>query len=234
MPNILLVEDDEAISDYYSDLLKHSGFDVTAVNNSASALQHFEISHTDLVILDIVLGEDTEAGFHLCTEIRSLSHSVPIIFLTSLDSDIDKISGMRLGADDYITKDVSVDYLVVRIKALLRRNDVLSGKATGEQINELKRGNLHINMDTLSAKWKNQPVDLNLTQLWMVHVLASNRGYVRTPQQLMKAANITVQAGTIVVHIRNIRKLFKVVDPDFDSIKTERGIGYRWVNNVQH
>jgi len=230
MPNILIVEDDEDVRNFYSDALTNAGFDVTQAEDADSALQHFNAEETNLVLLDIAMHGDSEAGFRVCTEIRTLSDQVPIIFLTSLDSDIDKISGIRLGADDYITKNISIDYLVVRIKTLLHRFEVLTGKNTPPQANELVRGNLCINMDTLTIKWKDTLVPLNLTQLWMVHLLASNQGYVCTTQQLMNAAKITIQSATVVVQINIIRQLFQNVDKDFISIKTERGLGYRWMD----
>ena len=229
MANILFVEDDDTIRENYSELLTAAGFKVNGFSDSASALQHFESHKTDLAILDIALGEDTDAGFHLCTELRRRSQHLPIIFLTVRDSDIDRISAMRLGADDYLTKGTSVQYLVARIKALLHRIEVLTG-AKNVSGNILKRGELTINMDTMYATWKDKPLNLSLTHLWMVHALASNRGFVRTPQQLMDAANITVQTNTLTVHLRNIRKTFEDIDPDFSAIRTERGIGYRWVD----
>lgn len=230
MPNILFVEDDKLIQQNYTDLLKTAGFHVTAVSDSASALEKFDPADTHLVILDVTLGDDSEAGFNICSKLRSISETLPIIFLTGLDSDIDKISGMRLGADDYITKDVSFEYLLVRIKALLRRIEILSKNRTEEQ-DELQRGDLVINMENLSAYWKNQKLKLSLTQLWMVHALISNRGYIRTNQQLMEAAKITIQPNTVAVHIRNIRQIFQAVDPDFSAIKSERSMGYRWVTD---
>lgn len=231
MANILFVEDDDTIRENYSELLTAAGFKVNGFSDSTSALQHFESHSTDLAVLDIALGDDADAGFHLCIELRKRSEQLPIIFLSVRDSDIDKISGMRLGADDYLMKGTSIHYLVARIKALLHRVEVLTGAKTASG-NILKRGDLTINIDTMYATWKDKPLNLSLTHLWMVHALASNRGYVRTPQQLMDAANITVQTNTLTVHMRNIRKTFENIDPDFSAIRTERGIGYRWVEGT--
>jgi len=231
MAKILFVEDDDTLRENFTRLLQREGFEVDAVSNKVSAMEHFDLSVPDLAILDITLGNETEAGFHLCAELRNKSQTTPIIFFTLHDSDFDKISGMRLGADDYITKDVNLDYLVVRIKALLHRVEVLSGSNTGPD-NELKRGNLYINMDTLYAKWKDKPLDLSLTQLWMLYALVNHPGHVRSLQQLMEAANITTQPNTVAVHVKNIRSQFQKIDGDFVSIKTERGIGYRWINDI--
>ena len=175
MQNILLVEDDKDISDYYTSSLQQTGFMVTTANNLVEALQIFRESCFDLVILDIVLNDDTEAGFKICKKIRSKSRDIPIIFLSSLDSDTCKISGMELDADDYITKDVSMEYLVVRIKALLHRTKILSSTKETKLSEELILGSLNINTETLTAKWKDTPVNLSLTQLWMVHALISSK-----------------------------------------------------------
>lgn len=228
MPKILFVEDDEVIQKNYTQMLMDAGFDVLSCDNSDDGLKHFKTSMPDLVLLDIVLGKNLEAGFDLCVELRRLSPVLPIIFLTSLDSDFAKISGMRIGADDYITKDINFDYLLVRIKALLRRIDALT-HSLKDATKELKRGDLAINMDTMLATWKTKPVDLNLTQLWMLHALAKDPGAAKTPDQLMLAASIAIQPNTIVVHIKKIRQAFLAIDPDFSAIKTERSIGYRWV-----
>lgn len=229
MPSILFVEDDLPIREYYSDLLIDAGFEVTAAADSASALASYETSRPDLVLLDISLGSDSDAGFDLCMTLRTRSEILPIIFLTSHDSDFDKISGMRLGADDYITKDVNIDYLIVRIKALLKRISLLSKKLPTSPAEQLDLGDLSLNMDKLTASWKNKKLDLSLTQLWMLHALASHAGYVRTPEQLMKAASTVIELNTLTVHISNIRKSFETIDAEFSAIKTERGMGYRWI-----
>jgi two-component system, OmpR family, response regulator len=228
MPRILFVEDDEDIKLSYSGLLKRAGFEVMAVSDKASALEHYARFKPDLVILDIVLGTDSDAGFEICTELRKHSETLPIIFLTALDSDIDKISGLRLGADDYITKDINIEYLLVRIKALLRRVEALS-KHKEVASNELKLGDLQINLDTLTASWRNRPLVLNITQVWMLYGLTKDPNRVCGIQQLMDAANITIQPNTVAVHMMNIRKAFIAIDPGFDAIKNERGIGYRWM-----
>lgn len=232
MPKILYVEDDEAIRRSYASLLKQAGFDVLAAEDKATALQMFSASKPDLALLDISLGDDTEAGYDLCNELRKRSESLPIIFLTLLDSEADKISGMRLGADDYITKDISIDYLLVRIKALLKRFNTISKQAV-ESKNIVERGDLTINTDNFSVAWKNKPIDLTLTHFWIVYALANHVGHVRTLDQLMEAASIRILPNTFQTHITNIRRRFQSVDEGFSAIKTERGIGYRWVETKE-
>lgn len=229
MPRILFVEDDEVIRDNYAQLLRDAGFDVADFGNYEDGFKYFETTKPDLALLDIILGKDKEAGFNLCAALRTQSPTLPIIFLTSLDSDFDKITGMRIGADDYITKDINFDYLLVRINALLRRVHALK-HTLKDSPKELTRNGLSINMDTMRVKWKHKPVDLNLTQVWMVHALAKDPGNAKTPDQLMTAAKLVLQPNTIVVHIKKIRNAFLAIDPDFDAIKTERSMGYRWVD----
>lgn len=229
MANILYVEDNDTIRQNFSKMMEKEGFEVTAFADSHSALQQFEVDRFDLAVLDITLGNETEGGFELCMELRKRSQSLPIIFFTSHDSDFDKISGMRLGADDYLTRDININYLLVRIKALLRRVKVLSGSDT-QTPEVLKQGDLMLNMGSLYAEWKNQPIHLSLTQLWLVYAMANQPGHARSLRQLMEAANLTIQPNTVAAHIKTIRDLFLKIDPDFNSIKTERGIGYRWVS----
>jgi two-component system OmpR family response regulator len=198
------------------------------MSDREAAMRYFATETPDLVLLDISLGHELEAGFEICRELRKQSDTLPIVFLTSHVSDFDKISGMRLGADDYLTKDINLDYLIVRIRALLNRVNSLRNHATDNTPNEVTRGDLKINLDQLSITWKSQRVELSLTQFWMVHSLVSHPGHVRSHAQLMEAASITVEPNTIAAHIKSIRDGFQKIDPDFRCIQTERGIGYRW------
>jgi two-component system OmpR family response regulator len=227
MARILLVEDDDLLRENFAELLRDESFEVETCADRAGALRAFDRPLPDLAILDLELNGDTEAGFRLCSELRRRSETIPIIFFTLHDSDFDKISGMRFGADDYLTKDVSMDYLVVRIKALLRRVQTLMGTKQ-ESDDALRRGDLVLDMNALSARWKGQRLNLSLTQLWMLHALASHPGHVKSHDQLMKAGNLTVEPNTIAAHIKNIRKTFHAVEPDYTAIRTERNMGYRW------
>lgn len=229
MTTIMLVEDDEILRENFSELLRDEHFDVETYSDIQSAQARFNQPLPDLVILDITLGKDTDAGFQLCAELRKRCQSIPIIFFTSHDSDFDKISGMRLGVDDYLTKNVSFDYLVVRIKALIKRIRVLSGSKTEKAVKKTS-GELMIDLDTFSAYWKGQKLDISLTQLWMLQSLIDRPGHVRSHEQLMQAANVVVEHNTVTAHIKNLRVQFQKVDPMFSSIKTERGFGYRWAN----
>ena len=230
---IALVEDDDVIRENYAELLTDEGFDVIAFADRPSAMTYFERRAPDLAILDIGLNEEPEGGFHLCTDLRRLSPHLPILFLTSHSSEIDKISGFRLGADDYLTKDISIEFLIVRIDALLRRYENISNKQeepNNASVNQRLSGDLSIDRNRLVVFWNDRPVDLTLTQFWIVQELTADPGQAKSCSALMKAANIYVEPNTIAAHIKTIRTRFKSLDPEFNCIKSERGIGYRWVD----
>ena len=238
--HILLVEDDDVIRENYSELLTDEGFDVAAFADRQSAMHYAQTRLPDLALLDISLRGERDAGFQLCADLRRLSPRLPIIFLTSHDTELDKISGIRLGADDYLTKDISVDYLVIRIEALLRRfEDLTSDNSTTatdtaqtahEVSQEVTQGLLRINEERQALYWRQEKVELTLSQFWITKALATNPGQAKSPEQLMRAANLYVEPNTITAHIKSIRERFRAIDPDFSCIKTERGIGYRWVD----
>src|SRR5204863_7316423 len=125
----------------------------------------------DLALIDIGLGAEIDGGFTLCRELRARSAALPIIFLTARDSDFDAVSGLRLGADDYLTKDVSLPHLLARISALFRRIDALREPKAAEEV--LERGALKLDAKRFSASWKGRPVGLTLTEFWMVHTRAN-------------------------------------------------------------
>lgn len=228
MQTIAFVEDDEIFRQNVSELLAAEGFSVAPFRTADEALLAIKSSLPDMALLDIKLGYDTQAGFDLCLELRKHSLTLPIVFFTSLGNDIDKISGMRMGADDYITKDTSMEYLVVRIKALLRRVAMLSANDNPDHKTML-RGDLTLDLDGLRASWKGVSLDLTLTHFWMLHALAEHPGHLKSHDQLMRAARIRVEANTIAAHVKNIRKQFLQLDTTFSCIKTERAMGYRWM-----
>ncbi len=231
--NIVLVEDDDVIRENYSELLSDEGFNVSSFSNREDAMASFSQELPDIAILDISLEQEREGGFQLCMYLRQLSPILPILFLTSHGSEIDKISGFRLGADDYLTKDISIEYLIVRIEALLRRFDTFKNQQSITHQNKIlskKPKQVSIDQDRLLIFWNNRAVELTLTQFWIVEELLSEPRQVKTYQQLMSAAKIYVEPNTITAHIKTIRSRFKAVDDNFTSIKTERGNGYRWLD----
>ncbi len=223
---IAIVEDEAIIRHNYEDALRRYGYQVNGFSERHSALEAFKRRLPELVIIDVGLGDDIEGGFELCRELRALSRSLPIIFLTARDSDFDVISGLRLGADDYLTKDISLPHLVARVVALFRRIEALAGDRSEEK--KLQRGSLELSVERMEVHWTGDKVPLTVTEFWLVHSLVRHPGHVRTRQQLMDDANVLVDDQTITSHVKRIRKKFKEVDDEFDHLDTVYGAGYRW------
>lgn len=223
---IAIVEDEPAIRENYADALRRQGYRVQTFANRRHALETFRSRLPDLAILDIGLDDEAEGGFELCRELRGISRALPIIFLTARDSDLDAVSGLRLGADDYLTKDISLAHLSARISALFRRVEAL--REPGDSDRLLAAGYLELDLNRLTARWRGMAVDLTVTELWMVHALAEHPGHVRSRDQLMDRASILVDGATISTHVKRIRRKFQALDPGFDAIEAVYGAGYRW------
>lgn len=223
---IAIVEDDATIRANYADALKRHGYEVSGYALRAEATAAFRAALPDLAVIDIGLGEEADGGFTLCRDLRAMSASLPIIFLSARDSDLDIVSGLRLGADDYVTKDVSMPHLTARIAALFRRLDAQRLPTRAEDV--LHRGDLVLDINRLAVSWKGKLVVLTVTEFWMIHALAKFVGHVKNRDQLMREAELTVDDNTITSHMKRIRKKFEAVDPSFDRIETVYGMGYRW------
>ena len=223
---IAIVEDEIAIRQNFEDALRRQGYQVSGYGDRKSAMAAFSRRLPDLVIIDVGLGDDVEGGFELCRDLRSMSRVLPIMFLTARDSDPDVISGLRLGADDYLTKDISLPHLMARIVVLFRRVEMLSGQQSSGSW--LERDALRLSAERMEVQWNGQPVPLTVTELWIVHSLARHPGQVRSRQQLMDDANILVDDQTITSHVKRIRRKFKATDKSFDKLDTVYGAGYRW------
>ena len=225
--HIAIVEDEPSIRENYADAFKQQGYQVSIYGGRSEAIKAFESRLPDLALLDIGLEDDAEGGFEVCRILRNKSETVPIIFLTARDSDLDIISGLRLGADDYLTKDISLPNLCARVAALFRRINAITANPAEEDIFE--RGPLKMDMNRFTIDWNQQRVDLTLTELWVVHTLARHPGHVKNRDQLMEDARIVVDDATITSHIKRIRNKFLKVDTDFNCIETVYGMGYRWL-----
>jgi two-component system response regulator ChvI len=162
--------------------------------------------------------------------------NLPVIFLTSKDDEVDQVMGLRLGADDYITKPFSQRLLIERIRALLRRQDAIKAAAAGlaptpggEPV--MVRGELSLDPERHLCTWKGAPVVLTVTEFMLLRALAQRPGLVKSRDQLMDLAygeSIYVDDRTIDSHVKRLRKKFKSVDPDFSQIETLYGLGYRY------
>ncbi len=225
---IAIVEDEVAIRENYVAAFRREGYVVDAYAARAPALEAFAARLPDLVVIDVNLKDDVEGGFELCRDLRSRAADLPIIFLTARDSEFDAVSGLRLGADDYLTKDISLPHLMARIAALFRRLDALSKPQAAES--RITRGDLEIDTDRMMIAWQGQPVGLTLTEFWLVHAMARYPGHVKNRQQLMDAAQAVLDDNTITSHIKRIRRKFLAVDAEFGAIETVYGMGYRWLS----
>ena len=223
---IAIVEDEPAIRANYAEALRRYGYAVQAHADRAEAMVAFAERLPDLVVIDIGLGDEIEGGFELCRDLRSRSPLLPILFLTARDSDLDVISGLRLGADDYLSKSISLPQLTARVQALFRRLDALRAPSAKESVVRLR--GLTLELERMRVTWRDADVALTVTEFWMVHSLVRYPGHVKSRDQLMREAQIVVDDATVTSHVKRIRRKFEALDAAFDEIETMHGAGYRW------
>jgi len=223
---IALVEDDRALRDNYVSALSKQGYEVKAYANRQQAELAFAKQLPDLAIVDIGLEDEIDGGFAVCQTLRSLSKTLPIIFFTARDNDYDTICGLRMGADDYLTKDISLPHLLARIAALFRRTELLNEPQVPSDL--IEAGDLIMDAKRMTVKWKGQFIELTVTEFWMLHAIAKYAGHVKSRQQLMDESKMVVDDTTITSHIKRVRKKFVQIDPSFDRVETVYGMGYRW------
>ena len=224
---IALVDDDRNIVSSVSLALESEGYRVNSYLDGVEALSGLKNMPADLAVIDIKMPRMD--GMELLAKLREYS-SMPVIFLTSKDDELDEMLGLRMGADDYIKKPFSQKLLIERIRALLRRSSI-------DRVNKIDEsdliisGNLILDNSRHQCTWKGEPVDLTVTEFLLIGSLASRPGFVKNRDQLMDAAygeNIYVDDRTIDSHIKRLRKKFKSVDPGFSNIETLYGVGYRY------
>ena len=235
MPKIALVDDDRNILTSVSMTLEAEGYQVDTYTDGASGLEGLTTDRPDLAILDIKMPRMD--GMELLRRLRQKT-DLPVIFLTSKDEEIDELFGLKMGADDFITKPFSQRLLVERVKAILRRVTPREGAAPGTTADAdtrarpvLERGALVMDEERHTCSWKGQRVTLTVTEFLILQSLAQRPGVVKSRNALMDAAyddQVYVDDRTIDSHIKRLRKKFKVVDDDFDMIETLYGVGYRF------
>ena len=224
---IAVVEDDPDQRSNYVEAIVGKGYRVAAYASRSEALDGFDAEMPDLAVLDIVLGDEVDAGFDLCRALLTHDPTLPVIFLTERIREVDRISGLRLGAWDYQSKPISLDYLAERISSLLRINDV---RRNVEQSASAKRyGDLVLDKEALLVSWQGQRIDFSGTEFRMLEKLLRVPGHAVSYKTLMNATlQSLVTNNTINTHMRNIRKKFEQADSEFHCIKSEYGFGYRW------
>ena len=227
---IVIVEDDLDQRTNYIDAIGKKGYSVRGFSSRTEAIAGFDLELPDLVILDIILGDEVDAGFELCRDLLARSPNLPVIFLTERIAEIDKISGLRLGAWDYLPKPISLDYLSEKISSLLRIHEARNLAAKGSTEAKVV-GDMSIDQEALLVSWQNNPINLSGTEFRMLAKLVRVPGHAVSYDTLMNATmQSLVTNNTINTHMRNIRKKFEAIDPDFKCIKSEYGFGYRWSN----
>lgn len=230
MARIALVDDDRNILTSVSMTLEAEGFEVETYNDGQSALDAFNKRMPDMAVLDIKMPRMD--GMDLLQRLRQKT-SIPIIFLTSKDDEIDEVLGLRMGADDYVKKPFSQRLLVERIRALLRRQEAIASGEVGttEESKIMVRGSLTMDPLRHSVTWKGKDVALTVTEFLLLQALAQRPGFVKTRDQLMDVAyddQVYVDDRTIDSHIKRLRKKMRSVDENFSAIETLYGIGYRY------
>jgi len=223
---IALVDDDRNILASVSMALEAEGFTVQTYTGGVEALEALGRRPVELAIVDIKMPRMD--GMELLERLRKKS-GLPVIFLTSKDDEIDEVLGLRMGADDYITKPFSQRLLIERIRAVLRRND--RAAAEGDDGNLMRRGQLVLDPTRHLCTWRDREINLTVTEFLLLQALAKRPGHVKNRDQLIDAAygeHIYVDDRTIDSHIKRLRRKFKDMDPEFAQIETLYGVGYRY------
>jgi len=228
--HIIMIEDEKYIAENYRDALTNKGFKVSIYHDKESAMATLSGKLPDLVLVDIGLGEDTDAGFDICNQLRARSSTLPIVFLTARDGDFDMANAFFADANDYLTKSIPIDLVIIRIQALFRRVEAF--KEANQSQGEVAIGSLTVNADCLQAKWKDQLINLSVTEFWIVKSLTDRPGNVKSKDALRSAAQLVCEDNTITTHIKRIRKKFMAVEPGFNQIDTVMSAGYRWLTDA--
>ena len=224
MTKILVVEDEPSFSDALSYLLGREGFDISVADTGTKAVEEFERHGADLILLDLML--PGLSGTEVCRQIRSKSN-VPIIMLTAKDTEVDKVVGLELGADDYVTKPFSIEELALRVEAILRRTQ-------GTQENNILRcGPISIDIDQHLVKFEDEIIELSPTEYNLLNFLVERKNKVVRKDALLNAVwGIDFENNSTVVetYISYLRKKFH--RGGFEGIKTVRGVGFQIVERL--
>jgi two-component system, OmpR family, response regulator len=225
-PRILLVEDEQSVQTLLTYPLHKEGYEVVAVHDGREALDRFADQRFDLVVLDIML--PTLDGIEVCRRIRSRSQ-VPIIMLTAKDDEIDKVLGLEMGADDYITKPFSVREFRSRVRAALRRSEMLGGRPAGDE--PIVAGDLRIDFERRAVSARSEQLRLTYVEFELLAALARSPGRVHTREMLLEKVwgdSVYRDSRTIDVHIRHLREKLERDSGSPEYLLTVRGVGYRF------
>src|SRR5437879_4870524 len=227
MTSVLIVEDEESLADPLAFLLRKEGFEVTVVGDGPSALAEFDRSGADIVLLDLML--PGMSGTDVCKQLRIRS-SVPVIMVTARDSEIDKVVGLELGADDYVTKPYSSRELIARIRAVLRRGAGEEMDGSNENA-VLEAGPVRMDVDRHTVQVNGKPVTLPLKEFDLLEYLLRNSGRVLTRGQLIDrvwGADYVGDTKTLDVHVKRLRSKIEMDPAKPEYLVTVRGLGYKF------
>jgi two-component system response regulator ChvI len=226
---VAVVDDEENIRETVAFALRREGYVAELHANGLHAWRAFQQKLPGLVILDITMPEMD--GLELCRRVRNLSETTPIIFLTSRDEELDRVLGLEIGADDYLCKPFSMRELLARVKVLFRRAAIDRGEPRTAADAPVVLGDLELDLQRYTVRWKGTPVTLTVTEFMMLHALVRYPGHVKTRKQLHEDGyphDAYVSDRTIDSHIKRVRRKFEDADPAFERIETVYGLGYRW------
>ncbi|EHI12293.1 response regulator transcription factor [Mycolicibacterium thermoresistibile] len=225
MTSVLIVEDEESLADPLAFLLRKEGFETTIVTDGPSALAEFERSGADIILLDLML--PGMSGTDVCRRLRAKS-KVPVIMVTARDSEIDKVVGLELGADDYVTKPYSARELIARIRAVLRRGSDLDGADVDDSV--LEAGPVRMDVDRHVVTVRGEPITLPLKEFELLEYLLRNSGRVLTRGQLIDrvwGADYVGDTKTLDVHVKRLRSKIEEDPANPVHLVTVRGLGYK-------
>jgi DNA-binding response OmpR family regulator len=229
MQRILLVDDEASIAQVLEQRLRRDGFEVAVATDGASALALLAELHPAVAVLD--LGLPDIDGLEVLRQWRASGSQVPVIILTARGDEVDRVVGLELGADDYVTKPFSPRELVARIRALLRRTAAVEAlRAQVAAQNSVS--DMQLDLARRIARFRRQTLDLRPREFDLLAVLATHPGQVWTREALLRqvwGSDEFIDARTVDVHIRRLRAKLSDVDPQADPIQTEWGVGYRWI-----
>ena len=251
---VAFADDEENLRETVLYALRKEGYEAVGYADGLAALEGLKEEPADVVILDILMPRMD--GLELCRRLRAASESLPILFLSSRDEELDRVLGLELGADDYLCKPFSMRELIARVRVLFRRlalgraddkaerpdgdakgGEARSGDKAGEKPGEkaeekrLVHGDLVLDLQRYLVTWKGAPVQLTLTEFLILQALLRHPGHVKTRQQLLDegyAFDTYVSDRTIDSHIKRLRRKLVEADSAFDEIETVYGLGYRW------
>jgi len=228
--HIGLVEDDRDQRENCADGLRAYGYRVDAYRSRADALSGFERAWPDLTIVDVILADEVDGGFELCRELLARDRDHPVIFVSTRADEVSQVSGLTLGAWDYVSKPVSLRVLAQKVSTLLRLAERRSAAATFEEPEAVQRvGELELDESRMQVTWRGEPVALTLTEFRILAALARRPGHVVRYEALMEAAEQgIVTRNTVNTHILHLRRKLRAVDPGFAGIHNEYALGYRW------